>query len=79
MHNGTKAGLLLLLSLAIELSASETEVYVGRPPGVIKFVYLEFPRKLWSYGWNGKGRFLLKINAKTGEVAEVKARFLAQS
>lgn len=48
------------------------DVYVGHPPGVINFVYPEYPAKFATYAWSGKGLFLLKINPKTGEVDEVK-------
>ncbi len=72
MDSGIRTGLIALLILSSELSAAECEVFAGRPLGVIKFVYPEFPPKLRSYGWNGKGRFLLKVNPKTGDVDEVK-------
>ena len=45
---------------------------MGTPTGLTRFIYPEFPPKLRSYGWNGKGRFLLKVNPKTGDVDEVK-------
>src|SRR5437588_3027442 len=48
------------------------DVYVGHPPGVIKFVYPEYPAKFATYAWSGKGLFLLKINPRTGDVDEVK-------
>ena len=44
---------------------------MGTPTGLTRFIYPEFPPKLRSYGWNGKGRFLLKVNPKTGDVDEV--------
>jgi len=72
MCNGIRVALVALLVLAGELYGGESEVFVERPPGVINFVYPEFPPKLRSYGWNGKGRFLLKVNPKTGIVDEVK-------
>ena len=50
----------------------EVEVFTGRPPGLARFVHVEFPAKLRAYGWNGKGSFLLKVNPKTGDVDEVK-------
>ena len=54
------------------MKAVEVDVYVGRPPGLVKFVYPEYPAKFASYAWSGKGIFLLRINTKTGEVDEVK-------
>ena len=53
-------------------SAGEVETFTGRPPGVIKWVPVDFPPKLRSYGWNGKGVFSLKIDPRTGDVQEVK-------
>ena len=52
--------------------AVEIEVNVGHPPGVIKYVYPEYPAKFAPYAWSGKGLFLLTVNPKTGEVEEVK-------
>ena len=52
--------------------AVSIDVYVGRPPGVIKCVYPEYPAKFAPYAWSGKGLFLLKINPRTGDVEEVK-------
>ena len=48
------------------------EVFVGRPPGLIKYVQVEYPRSAANYALSGKGRFLVKVNPKTGEVDEVK-------
>lgn len=73
MNNGIGVALIAaLLILSSQLHAAEVEVFAGRPPGVIKFVYPEYPPALIGYGWNGKGRFLLKVNPKTGDVDEVK-------
>src|SRR5947209_2115364 len=72
MQSGFRLGFILLVFLSSRLCGSEIEVFCERPPGVIKFVYPEYPPKLRSYGWNGKGRFLLKVNPKTGDVDEVK-------
>ena len=58
--------------LSNSLLAGEVEVFTGRPPGVVRFVSPEYPPKLRSYGWNGKGRFLLRVNSETGDVDEVK-------
>jgi TonB family protein len=52
--------------------AGEVETFTGRPPGVVKWVPVEYPAKLRAYGWNGKGLFLLKVNPRTGDVDEVK-------
>jgi outer membrane biosynthesis protein TonB len=72
MFNGIRVALVVFLVLAGESYAGESEVFVERPPGLINFSYPEFPPKLRSYGWNGKGKFLLKVNPKTGIVDEVK-------
>jgi TonB family protein len=52
--------------------AVEIDVYVGHPPGVINYVYPEYPAKFAPYAWSGKGLFLLRVNPKTGQVEEVK-------
>ena len=52
--------------------AVSIDVYVGRPPGVIKCVYPEYPAKFAPYAWSGKGLYLLKVNPRTGDVEEVK-------
>ena len=72
MHNPIRVALIALLTLSSQLFAGESEVFAGRPNGLARFVYPEFPPKLRSYGWNGKGRFLLKVNPNTGDVDEVK-------
>jgi len=60
------------LVLLNPLVAGEVEVFTGRPPGVVKFVYPEYPPSLRLQGLNSKGRFLLKVNTRTGDVDEVK-------
>lgn len=60
---------------AVSFSSSQAvqvDVYVDRPPGVINFVYPEYPPKLATYGMGGKGVFRLTVNQKTGVVEEVK-------
>ncbi len=69
--------LLLAVIVVLQLcsfaaQAVQIDVYVGKPPGVIKVVYPDYPAKLALYAWSGKGLFLLKVNPKTGEVDEVK-------
>lgn len=68
------AGIAVIILQWASLSshAVQIDVYVGRPPGVIKYVYPEYPAKFAPYAWSGKGLFLLKVNPKTGEVEEVK-------
>jgi outer membrane biosynthesis protein TonB len=61
-----------LLILSSRLEAGEVKVFAGRPQGVTQYVHPEYPPKLRSYGWNGKGLFLLKINPRTGDADEVK-------
>jgi TonB family protein len=68
----TLSGVITVLVLLNSVRAGEVEVFTGRPPGVVKFVSPGYPAKLRPYGWNGKGRFLLKVNSKTGDVDEVK-------
>jgi hypothetical protein len=69
--------LLLAVIVVLQLcsfaaQAVQIDVYVGKPPGVIKVVYPEYPPNWRPYAWSGKGLFLLKVNPKTGEVDEVK-------
>ncbi|HXP34244.1 MAG TPA: TonB family protein [Chthoniobacterales bacterium] len=52
--------------------AVQIDVYVGHPPGVIKFVHPQYPAKFARYAWSGKGLFLLKVSPRTGDVEEVK-------
>ncbi len=59
----------LLQCVSLSSRAVSIDVYVGHPPGVIKFVY---PAKFAPYAWSGRGLFLLKVNPKTGDVEEVK-------
>ena len=70
-----KITLLALLSLEFALVGAHgisIDVFVGKPPGLVKYVYPEYPRSAANYALSGKGRFLLKVNPKTGEVDEVK-------
>jgi TonB family protein len=50
----------------------EAEVYTGTPPGLVKKVDPEYPIGFSMHGAEGKGRFRLTINPKTGEVDQVK-------
>ena len=73
----SKSKFLLVIVSAAQLAlfsarAVSIDIYVDRPPGVINFVYPEYPAKLAAYNWSGKGRFLLRVDAKTGVVEEVK-------
>jgi hypothetical protein len=43
----------------------KVDICVDRPPGVVNFVYPQYPAKLATYNWSGKGVFLLKVNPKT--------------
>ena len=71
-HKITIAAIAVFHLAAFSTQAVEVEVNVGRPPGVINFVYPEYPPKFAPYAWSGKGLFLLKVNSKTGIVDEVK-------
>ena len=64
--------LLILTFCSRSIFAGEVETFTGRPPGVIKWVPVDYPPKLRMYGWNGKGLFLLKVDPRTGDVLEVK-------
>ena len=57
---------------AFSSHAVQIDVYVGHPPGVIKFVHPQYPAKFAPYAWSGKGVFLLRVNPRTGDVEEVK-------
>jgi TonB family protein len=50
----------------------QVDVYVPKPPGIVKFVSPEYPAKLAVTGVSGNGVFSVKVNSKTGEVEEVK-------
>jgi TonB family protein len=50
----------------------EANVTTGNPPGVVKKVDPEYPIAIYTHGAQGKGVFRLTINAKTGEVDQVK-------
>ena len=65
--------MLLRLEFAlVGAHAMGIDVFVGKPPGLVKYVYPEYPASAATYALSGKGRFLLKVNPKTGEVDEVK-------
>src|SRR5712671_5537412 len=50
----------------------EAQVQTGTPPGLIKKVDPEYPPGFVVHLAEGKGRFRLTINPKSGEVDEVK-------
>ena len=50
----------------------EAQVQTGTPPGLIKKVEPEYPPGFVLHGAEGRGRFRLTINPKSGEVDEVK-------
>lgn len=65
--------LVILLTVICNcVCAGEVETFTGRPAGLITWIPVEYPPKLRSYHWNGKGVFLLKVNPRTGDVDEVK-------
>jgi TonB family protein len=51
---------------------SDAQVFTGTPPGVIKRVEPEYPPAVVLRHVSGRGRFRLTINARSGEVDEVK-------
>jgi TonB family protein len=50
----------------------EAQVQTGTPPGLIKKIEPEYPPGYVVHGAEGRGRFRLTINPKSGEVDEVK-------
>jgi TonB family protein len=66
------AAVVALLVIGNSLCLADVETFTGRAPGVIKWVPVDFPPQLRVYGWNGKGLFLLTVNARTGDVDEIK-------
>ena len=61
-----------LLSTQAQRRGLEAQVQTGTPPGLIKKVEPEYPAGFVLHGAEGKGRFRLTINPKSGEVDEVK-------
>ncbi len=69
----TAVALLVGLSFAYaQRRGLEAQVTTGNPPGLIKKVDPEYPSGVVLHMAEGKGRFRLTINPKTGEVDEVK-------
>jgi TonB family protein len=74
-----KVAVISLIALQADLSSThaqrrglEAQVQTGTPPGLIKKVEPEYPVGFSLHGAEGKGRFRLTINPKSGEVDEVK-------
>jgi TonB family protein len=61
-----------LLSTHAQRRGMEAQVQTGTPPGLIKKVEPEYPTGFVVHLAEGKGRFRLTINPKSGEVDEVK-------
>ena len=61
-----------LLSTQAQRRGLEAQVQTGTPPGLIKKVEPEYPPGFVLHGAEGRGRFRLTINPKSGEVDEVK-------
>jgi len=61
-----------LLSTHAQRRGMEAQVQTGTPPGLIKKVEPEYPPGFVVHLAEGKGRFRLTINPKSGEVDEVK-------
>ena len=61
-----------LLSTHAQRRGLEAQVQTGTPPGLIKKVEPEYPPGFVVHMAEGKGRFRLTINPKSGEVDEVK-------
>ena len=81
MHTGhwLKIVAISLIALLVGLSSThaqrrglEAQVQTGTPPGLIKKVEPEYPAGFVVHGAEGRGRFRLTINPKSGEVDEVK-------
>jgi TonB family protein len=74
-----KVAIVSLIALQAGLSSThaqrrglEAQVQTGTPPGLIKKVEPEYPPGFVVHLAEGKGRFRLTINPKSGEVDEVK-------
>ena len=74
-----KVAVISLIALQADLSSThaqrrglEAQVQTGTPPGLIKKVEPEYPAGFVVHGAEGRGRFRLTINPKSGEVDEVK-------
>ena len=61
-----------LLSTYAQRRGLEAQVQTGTPPGLIKKVEPEYPPGFVVHLAEGRGRFRLTINPKSGEVDEVK-------
>ena len=61
-----------LLSTHAQRRGMEAQVQTGTPPGLIKKVEPEYPPGFVVHLAEGKGRFRLTINPKSGDVDEVK-------
>lgn len=61
-----------LLSTHAQRRGLEAQVQTGTPPGLIKKVEPEYPPGFVVHLAEGRGRFRLTINPKSGEVDEVK-------
>ena len=81
MHSGhwLKVAAISLIALQAGLPSThaqrrglEAQVQTGTPPGLIKKVDPEYPPGFVVHGAEGKGRFRLTINPRSGEVDEVK-------
>jgi TonB family protein len=64
--------LIILFFSALPTHAISIDIFVGKPPNLMKYVPVYYPREAAMWGMNGKGKYLLKVNPKTGEVDEVK-------
>ena len=79
-HPSFKIGIVSLIALitgvfstqAQRRAGLEADVTTGTPPGLIKKIEPEYPIGFQTHGAQGKGRFRLTINPKSGEVDEVK-------
>lgn len=61
-----------LFSTQAQRHGVEPIVTTGSPAGLVKKVDPEYPMGFVTHGAKGRGRFRLTINAKSGQVDEVK-------
>src|SRR5437588_6887310 len=61
-----------LLSTHAQRHGVEPQVTTGSPAGLVKKIDPEYPIGFVTHGAKGRGRFLLTINSRNGQVDEVK-------
>jgi TonB family protein len=79
MNHSLKVSVISFIALQVGLFSTlaqrhgvEPIVTTGSPAGLVKKVDPEYPIAFVTHGAKGRGRFRLTINAKSGQVDEVK-------